>query len=87
MNVAANVVGLGLATVFRFYGYRRWVFAPQDRAPAPDRCGSAEHLPLSELPIGARPARHAQGPGSSCSPALSCAVPFSAAGAPCAARG
>lgn len=26
MNVAANVVGLGLATAFRFYGYRRWVF-------------------------------------------------------------
>jgi len=30
MNVAANVVGLGLATVFRFVGYRRWVFPPSD---------------------------------------------------------
>jgi putative flippase GtrA len=40
MNVAANVVGLGLATVFRFYGYRRWVFAPQDRAPAPTAAGT-----------------------------------------------
>lgn len=28
LNVAANVVGLGLATTFRFYAYRRWVFAP-----------------------------------------------------------
>jgi putative flippase GtrA len=26
MNVAANVVGLGMATAFRFYGYRHWVF-------------------------------------------------------------
>jgi putative flippase GtrA len=40
MNVAANVVGLGLATVFRFYGYRRWVFAPQDRAPTPTAGGT-----------------------------------------------
>jgi putative flippase GtrA len=40
MNVAANVVGLGVAAVFRFYGYRRWVFAPQDRAPAPTAAGT-----------------------------------------------
>jgi putative flippase GtrA len=34
MNLAANVVGLGAATAFRFYGYRRWVFPParSDRA-------------------------------------------------------
>ncbi len=25
-NIAANVVGLGLGTVFRFLSYRRWVF-------------------------------------------------------------
>ena len=25
-NIAANVVGLGLATAFRFWSYRRWVF-------------------------------------------------------------
>jgi putative flippase GtrA len=25
-NVAANVIGLGLATTFRFWSYRRWVF-------------------------------------------------------------
>ena len=30
MNVAANVFGLGMATAFRFYGYRRWAFAPRD---------------------------------------------------------
>jgi putative flippase GtrA len=38
MNVAANVVGLGAATAFRFYGYRRWVFPPArgDRAARGD---------------------------------------------------
>ena len=25
-NVAANVIGLGLGTLFRFWSYRRWVF-------------------------------------------------------------
>lgn len=25
-NISANVVGLGLATLFRFWSYRRWVF-------------------------------------------------------------
>lgn len=28
INVSANVVGLAVATVFRFYGCRRWVFLP-----------------------------------------------------------
>ena len=27
LNVAGNVVGLAFATVLRFWGYRRWVFA------------------------------------------------------------
>jgi len=35
-NIASNVVGLGLGTLFRFTLYRMWVFAPHrgDRAPA-----------------------------------------------------
>jgi putative flippase GtrA len=35
-NVATNVIGLGLGTLFRFTMYRTWVFAPHrgDRAPA-----------------------------------------------------
>jgi Predicted membrane protein len=35
-NIASNVVGLGLGTLFRFTLYRLWVFAPHrgDRAPA-----------------------------------------------------
>jgi putative flippase GtrA len=28
-NIAANVVGLALATTFRFWSYRRWVFRAQ----------------------------------------------------------
>lgn len=28
LNVAANVLGLALATVFRFWGYRKYVFPP-----------------------------------------------------------
>lgn len=31
-NIAANVVGLALATFFRFWGYRRFVFLTHDRA-------------------------------------------------------
>ena len=37
-NIAANVVGLGLGTAFRFWSYRRWVFPellPEAAAPAP----------------------------------------------------
>lgn len=29
-NIAANVVGLGLGTLFRFWSYRRWVFPEFD---------------------------------------------------------
>jgi putative flippase GtrA len=39
-NVAKNVVGLGIATVFRFWSYRTWVFRA---LPAPGgSAGSAE---------------------------------------------
>jgi putative flippase GtrA len=34
-NISANVVGLGLGTLFRFWSYRRWVF-PEDTAAADD---------------------------------------------------
>jgi putative flippase GtrA len=30
-NVAANVIGLGLGTLFRFWSYRRWVFIDSGR--------------------------------------------------------
>ena len=37
-NIAANVIGLGLGTAFRFWSYRRWVFPellPPAAAPTP----------------------------------------------------
>jgi putative flippase GtrA len=34
-NISANVIGLGLGTLFRFWSYRRWVF-PDDSAAAED---------------------------------------------------
>lgn len=36
LNAAANVVGLALATAFRFYGCRRWVFPPAVVEPLAD---------------------------------------------------
>ncbi len=32
LNLATNVVGLGLATALRFWGYRRWVFPSRPAA-------------------------------------------------------
>ena len=63
-NIATNVVGLGLGTLFRFTLYRMWVFAPHrgDRAPAvfPDAPEPARrHSAATEstiLPSGAAPA-------------------------------
>lgn len=47
MNLAANVLGLGLGTCLRFYGYRRWVFAaptPAPTAAVPIRSAADEGL-------------------------------------------
>lgn len=37
LNLAGNVIGLGLATVVRFEGYRRWVFRAPDSDAGPRR--------------------------------------------------
>jgi hypothetical protein len=29
----ANIIGIGVATIFRLYCYRRWVFLVGDEAP------------------------------------------------------
>ncbi len=34
-NIASNVIGLGLGTIFRFTLYRMWVFAPHRGEPEP----------------------------------------------------
>ncbi len=51
-NVAKNVVGLGLGTVFRFWSYRTWVFRA---IPAREAVETAESF-LAEAPehVGAR---------------------------------
>jgi len=33
-NISANVIGLALGTIFRFWSYRRWVFPEDDDAAA-----------------------------------------------------
>ena len=47
-NIASNVIGLGLGTLFRFTLYKLWVFAPHrgDRAPAlfPDSASDGAHV-------------------------------------------
>lgn len=35
-NISANVVGLVLGTVFRFWGYRKWVFLEHPETPEVD---------------------------------------------------
>ena len=70
-NIAANVVGLGLGTLFRFTLYRWWVFAPHrgDTAPAlfpqedgPDAdSGTDSRSGPTEPPV--LPARVAPAPG------------------------
>jgi putative flippase GtrA len=53
-NIAANVIGLGLGTAFRFLSYRRWVFPellPAAAAPEPaDPPFAAPALDISEGP-------------------------------------
>lgn len=36
-NVAANVIGIGLGTLFRFWSYRRWVFPVVEEGPEASR--------------------------------------------------
>jgi putative flippase GtrA len=39
-NVAGNVIGVGLGTLFRFWSYRRWVFPAQEK---PEVSGLTTH--------------------------------------------
>jgi len=40
-NISANVIGVGLGTLFRFWSYRRWVFPAVEEEPKVG--GSAAH--------------------------------------------
>ncbi|QSB05923.1 GtrA family protein [Natronoglycomyces albus] len=47
VNIAANVVGIGVATGFRFYAYRTWVFPPLG-SKAPSKGGSGKRPPRQD---------------------------------------
>lgn len=44
-NISGNVVGLILATAFRFWAYKRWVFLPPDEPPVDPHTGLPEPPP------------------------------------------
>jgi putative flippase GtrA len=46
-NIAANVIGLGLGTLFRFWSYRRWVFREELKLD------EAEHTEARSVPEAA----------------------------------
>lgn len=60
LNLAGNVVGMGGATVFRFWSYRRWVFPAVKAAasPDPDVSGLETH---ARQPAGSGDARRRSG--------------------------
>ncbi|WP_304451799.1 GtrA family protein [Nocardiopsis sp. YSL2] len=57
-NIAGNVVGVGLGTLFRFWSYRTWVFPPH---PAPTGTGTAPAGPLAADPADGPATRPADG--------------------------
>ena len=42
-NISANIIGLGLGTLFRFWSYRKWVF------PEESEVSDKEIVQLSEI--------------------------------------
>jgi putative flippase GtrA len=53
-NVSANVVGLALGTLFRYWSYRKFVFAVRSAPPA--RARQALLAPRTDEKVGAGPA-------------------------------
>jgi len=54
-NIAANVVGLGLGTLFRFWSYRKWVFREEialdeSEHAAPDSPAALDAESTGDLP-------------------------------------
>lgn len=44
-NIASNVIGLGLGTLFRFWAYARWVFPREPSAPTHRASHAPAHSP------------------------------------------
>lgn len=38
-NISGNLIGMGMAMMFRFWAYRRWVFLPPDAPPVDPHSG------------------------------------------------
>ncbi len=47
-NISANVVGVGLGTLFRFWSYRRWVFPVIEEEPEVGGTATDEREPASD---------------------------------------
>jgi putative flippase GtrA len=56
-NISANVIGLGLGTLFRFWSYRRFVFREEieldeaEHTPAPDSPAELDGESTGDLPV------------------------------------
>ncbi|MBL1066230.1 GtrA family protein [Streptomyces sp. 7-21] len=46
-NLAKNVIGLGIGSLFRFWSYRTWVFRAVPPAPAAPAAGDRDRAPLA----------------------------------------
>ncbi|MET7640402.1 GtrA family protein [Streptomyces sp. NPDC005438] len=57
-NVAKNVIGLGLATAFRFWSYRTWVFREDPAASRPEPAHQDADTPAD--PLGTFPRPHGE---------------------------
>jgi putative flippase GtrA len=44
-NIAGNVIGTGLGTIFRFWAYKRWVFLHPEHPKAVDNAASQVRVP------------------------------------------
>ena len=64
----SNIIGIGVATIFRLYCYRRWVFLVADDAPLPRATGAGDLRAADQ----AQP-RTADRPRGALSAAVSCA--------------
>lgn len=47
-NVSANVIGIGLGTLFRFWAYRRWVFPAIEKEPEASRTALHQGDPATD---------------------------------------
>jgi putative flippase GtrA len=54
-NVSANIVGLGLGTLFRFWSYQKWVFLPPEMPAVDTHTGLPRPEPPGREPLEWKP--------------------------------